>query len=666
MSWLQSQHDDITGDRYAMGSTMLQQSMLNQSQFFNFQGFFLPHSVKELFRYSAHAMLTNSAVNPALEKLAEYPITEFVFTPEINFDQDDKDYERILKSKESLVKTWQKIFEHLQAKEFAMKCGLNFQTYGNVFVSVYQPFDRHLVCRHCGSEERAKTAKWEWERGSLQFVLTCSYCNKKGKAKVNDVLVSDYKRIHLISLYPGNIDIDFDPYSGETEYYYTIPESELSKIKQGNRLRLLHTPMDVIIATRQTRGAQRAKAAKIKFKKGNLFHLPRASFDLPGVETPWGIPNTVAVLQDLFYFNMMRRAQLALMMEHILPFRFVFPASDTGGNTTLPVDLLDWRRRLNTEIKKWKKDPLYIMVSPVPLAHDQMGGQGKALMLFPELEQVQTNLMNGLNVPQEFVRGGLQYSGTSVSLRMLENSLFNQVNGIVRLFRWAAQRISQITGIETVKIDMKKFKMADDIQAKQLSFNYWQAGAISGKTLGQLNDFDYAEETRYRLAENLEKAVSEAKAQAEAATRQQMLQSMLLEASPPEGNLGFPTIPHEQLEGIFNALRAMKPADAQRVIEQLGQQNPDLARQLAQRQATDPQLLAQQAQQIAAMPPEQQSQLFGQLEQSNPLLASIMDNMLTQMGLPPRAAQQPLNGRQEVSPNMPEQRPPRRSGGAAM
>jgi hypothetical protein len=665
MSWLQSQHDDLTGDMYAMGSTMLQQSMLNQSQFFNFQGFFLPHSVKELFKYSAHAMLTNSAVNPAIEKLAEYPITEFTFTPKINAEQDDEDYTRILESKQELIKTWEKIFEHLQAKEFAMKCGLNFQTYGNVFCSVYQPFERHLVCKHCGGEERAKNAKWEWERGALQFILTCASCEKKGRAKVNDVLISDYTRIHLISFYPGNIDIDYDPYSGVTEYYYTIPESELSKIKQGNRVRLLHTPMDVIIAARQTKGAQRGKAAKIKFKQGNLFHLPRASFDLPGVETPWGIPNTVAILQDLFYFNMMRRAQLALMMEHILPFRFVFPASDTGGNTTLPVDLLDWRRRLNTEIRKWKKDPLYIMVSPVPLAHDQMGGQGKALMLFPELEQVQTNLMNGLNVPQEFVRGGLQYSGTSVSLRMLENSLFNQVNGIVRLFRWVAKRISQITGIEHVKIDMKKFKMADDIQAKQLSFNYWQSGVLSGKTLGVLNDFDYAEESRYRIAENLEKAIADAKAQAEAATRGQTIQSLLVNALPPEGNFGFPTIPHEQVESVFEALRPLKPEQAQMAIERIAQQNPDLARQLMRRQATDPQMIAQQAQQMATMPPEQQAQIFAQLEQTNPLMASIMDRMLTQMGLAPQAGvQQPAGG--EVSKNMPEQKPPRRQGGSPM
>jgi hypothetical protein len=233
------------------------------------------------------------------------------------------------------------------------------------------------------------------------------------------------------------------------------------------------------------------------------------------------------------------------------------------------------------------------------------------------------------------VRGGLQYTGTSVSLRMLENSLLNQVNGIINLFQWVAKRISEITSLEEVDVDMLPFKMADDVQQKSLIFQMWSAGAISGNYLGQVNDFDYDDEQRKRLAENLDKALSDAKATAEAATRAQSIQSMLQNAMPPESGMAGPTVPHEQVEQLYGVLGKMKPKDAEGAIQRLSSQNPALARQLQTRMQTDPAVIQGQAQQLAGMDPAARDQAMQEMEQTNPLAAAIMNQVLAQFNVQP-------------------------------
>lgn len=674
MSWLQPQHDDLTGDFYAGGAQgLLQQTLMGQSQFFNFEGFFLPSTIKELFKYSAYMVLTSSSINPVIEKMAEYPITDFIFQPEPDEELDEKEHQEFLEANKSLIRKWEEIALELKFKEFAMKLAMNYQTYGNSFAGVYQPFDRHLVCRACGVEERAKNAKWDWDRGSLQFILHCRACGKKKAADINDVMVKDWRRANLISYYPGHFDIDYDPYSGVTEYYYTVQDDELQKIKQGDRLRLINTPMDVIDAARMSRSG-RSKSPRVRFYKNNVYHLARASFDLPGTETPWGIPNTISVLRDMFYMNMMKRAQLALLLEHIIPLQIIFPAVDVGVNTTVPINLNDWRKTYGKELIKWKRDPLYKILSPIPLGCTQIGGQGKALMLYPEMEQTENAIVNGLNAPLEFVRGGLTYSGSNVSLRMLENSLFNQVSGIVRIFQWIANTIADMCGLKRVKVSMKKFKMTDDIQAKQLQLTLWQLGLISGKTLAQTNDLDYDYEIETRTAENLSRAITDAKAQAEAASNLQALQSILMNAMPPQTTLSEPTIPSAQVDQLFQIFQGMPPNKAKKNMEDLAMQNPELARALQTRMDSDPGIMAGQAQQLAAMPDDQRNIALQEITQNNPVMGALMENMMAHFGkatlqgagTPGRGAPgKPAQGG-KIDKNMPNQKPPVRKGGSAM
>lgn len=370
----------------------------------------------------------------------------------------------------------------------------------------------------------------------------------------------------------------------------------------------------------------------------------------------------------MFYLNMMKRAQLGLLLEHVIPLQIIFPAVDVGVNTTVPMNLNDWRKTYQKELMKWKRDPLYKILSPIPLGSTQIGGQGKALMLYPEMEQTENSIVNALNAPLEFIRGGLTYSGSNVSLRMLENSLFNQVNGIVRMFQWIVETIAHIAGLKPVNVSMKKFKMADDIQAKQLQLTMYQLGLVSGKTLMQTNDLDYDYEIDTRTSENLARAITDAKAQAQAATNLQAIQSLLMSAMPPQTTLSEPTVPAGQVDQLMDVFQGMKPDKAKKELENLSMQNPELARALQTRLNTDPGMLANTAMGLVRMPNDQRDIAMQEITQNNPYMGAIVENMMRHFGsanLSAAGASTP-GGAPKPEKNMPDQKPPTRKGGSPM
>jgi len=669
--------DDVVGDLgFLFSNALLQRTMIGESQFFQFESFYLPATIKELFAFSAHAHLTNEVVNSAVEKVAEYPITEFQFTPKLKAATDTPEYRTELRSKEGLVETWQDLFDDtLSAKTYAIKTGQHYQIYGNAFASVYAPFDRILVCANsqCRHEELLDKANWKWDTAKMNFIMKCRRCQQNLAARFYDKAVTGEAallRMNLVSWQPSNIEIDFDPYSGARDFYYVIPESEAKAIREGNPVRLRNTPKDMIDAVKMTRNKSGAQA-RIRFHRGQIFHLARPGIDLPGVETPWGMPATVSVLRSIIYLNIMRRAQLALMMEHILPFRYLFPGIEVGSNSTINIDLGDWRRRMKVELTKWKKDPLYIMLSPIPLGQGQMGGQGKALMLFNEMGMVKDDMIAGLNVPREFVYGGLTYSGSNVSLRMLENSLLNQVEQIEKMFRWVIKRVHAITGLEKVGVGLRRFKMADDIQLRQLILGLWQSRAISGEMLGLEFGFDFNEQMRKRNYEDVELAVSNAKAQAEAANRMMALQSMLQNFLAPEMKTTMPAIDPTQIEQVYQGLSKMKPEEQAGILQQVAATNPGLARQLQTRAMTDIGQYGSQLQTMLSMTPEDAQTTFQEMQANNPVMALIVGNLAESFNLQPLLGMGGDEGGQggkspKVDKPMPNQKPPRRETGKSM
>ena len=198
----------------------------------------------------------------------------------------------------------------------------------------------------------------------------------------------------------------------------------------------------------------------------------------------------------------------------------------------------------------------------------------------------------------------------------------------------------------------------------------YQLGIVSGQTLAQSNDMDYDYENTTRTAENLANAIANAKAQAEAAGEIQALQSLLMNAMPPQTSLAQPTIPQGQMDQLFTLFQQMKPPQAKKTMDEIGAQNPELARALQIRLRTDPSVIANQTKELMVMPTDQRDTALQEITQSNPLMGAMVENMMAQFGaanLQTAGTSTPAKpGAGKTDKNMPAQKAPIRKGGSPM
>lgn len=145
-------------------------------------------------------------------------------------------------------------------------------------------------------------------------------------------------------------------------------------------------------------------------------------------------------------------------------------------------------------------DQNYIPILPLPIGQQTIGGDGRALLLSQEIRVWSEHIVAGMGIPVELIFGGLSYSGSNVSLRMLENMFLGYLSDQLALLRWVIERTSSYLGWAPVSARFKPFKMADDLQRKAYLFQLNQAGKLSDESL--LADADYDSFKEDKIMEN--------------------------------------------------------------------------------------------------------------------------------------------------------------------
>jgi hypothetical protein len=346
-------------------------------------------------------------------------------------------------------------------------------------VSILYPFHKYLQCRMCGYKERIKRLKFrrQWDFKNFKYTLNCPRCSHLGNCKVKDEYYKSYRDIKLIRWNPSDLDIDFNPITREAEYAYNAPEKIRSKVLRKNRRYLEDLP-SALISSMKTR-------RPFILTRENIFHFKAPTPSLESNDEGWGYPPILPALKDSFYLQIMKKSQEAIMLEHLVPLDVLFPAStDANANPYQMINLADWKRRIEGEIVKWRWDPNHKPILPIPIGHQRIGGNGRAMMLTQEIRAWSEHIIAGMGVPQEFVFGGLSWSGSSVSLRMLENQLLTYRTMHEHfLEHFLIPNIARFMGWREVKVHMREFKMADDMQMKQMLMSLNQLRKISDKTL---------------------------------------------------------------------------------------------------------------------------------------------------------------------------------------
>ncbi len=618
-----------------------QRGMMYPSPFFDVGHTYLPTTVRQLFRWCRYYFLTSPLINAAVFKMSEYPVTEVII------DHGNKE----------TAGKWQEYLEDkLKYRSFQIEVGLDYNVYGNAYVSVVYPFIKYLKCPSCAYSEQACRIRQHWRMVDFKFRLTCPKCGATENADVQDVYIRNKDGIRLRRWNPEDVDLVHNEVAGTTTYFYTPPPSVTNDVVQGKKEVVEKYPQLFLQAM--------AERKSIVFSPGSIFHFKRPS--ISGKDAGYGTPIVLPVLKDLFQLQIMRKAQEALLLEHILPLRTIFPQAASGTSDVFTtVALVDWKEQVGMEIARWRQDPGYIPIMPLPMGNQTIGGDGKALLMTAEMQQGNETVLAGMGVPREFIFGGLTYSGSNVSMRILENGFLSYIKDHKLMLSWIIREISTFLNWVPARARFKAFKMADDLQRKAFDLQLNQLGKISDTTLLSGSDYDQQEENEimrkeapHRLnamkAQRLMQAEVEGEAMLVQSKYQAKAQALMMAAqqpAPAPGEPGAAEDPAAGTPGGQDVGAGQDPTDA-------------MGSPLSQDQeggGMDVMMMAQTlAQSYMNMPPDQQASALQNLEVQSPDLASLVKSMLSAMqgqSQVPQVAGAPVV---DARPN-PTQRPPTRA-----
>jgi hypothetical protein len=318
---------------------------------------------------------------------------------------------------------------------------------------------------------------------------------------------------------PTDIDIKYHEQTGSKDYFYTPPQPLKADIISGRREVVAETPQVVLEAIQLNR--------PVRMNPQSFFHLARTT--VSSQDRGLGVPIIFPVLKDVFYLQTLKKAQEALSLTTIVPLRIFFP--QPGGPLSDPattINLTDWRNQLEVELRRFRYDPGYTPILPFPVGHQVVGGEGRALLLSQEIRMWSDQIIVGMGYPPSLVFGDVTWSGSSVALRMLENTFLRFMELRRRLFDFVVQNISTGLGWQKIDYHMKPFKMADDLAKRQMAMNLAQWGKISDRTLLAECDYDFDREQQLIRDEQdlrLQTAIRQSKVSAEAQGEAMLIQS---------------------------------------------------------------------------------------------------------------------------------------------
>tara|TARA_B100001123_G_scaffold448993_1_gene612441 strand:+ start:4643 stop:6397 length:1755 start_codon:yes stop_codon:yes gene_type:complete len=447
--------------------------------------------IKQLFDACLYAMVADPLVSAAASKMATYPITPIRLT-----GVDGGNIPTSIKRK------WEEVLhDNLQMEMFQIEIGLDYYGYGNSIVSLRVPFKKFLKCKACEAEFdlTALKARKDWTFNKYRFSLICPKCRHTSEPHVEDRYIRSARNTRLKRWNVRDIDITYYPMSSEYVYRYNIPNSYKSLLNSGDVKAIASTPVEMLEALR--------KGISFKLENSNLFHFKPPSIVVDDTQMGWGFPPILPTLKDGYYIQLMKKAQEAILHDHVVPMRWLSPAGTGSIDVYRTVNLAQWKKEVESQIRKWRGDVNHIPIFPLPLQMQQFGGQGKALLLVQEIQELSKQRLAGMGVPQEMVFGGLRWSSSSVSLKMLENILMTyRLQHHRMLNSFIIPMLSRVLGLPLVRAEMSPFKMGDDVQAKQILMNLSSNGKISDETLLGEMDLSFREEQERINKENRVKA----------------------------------------------------------------------------------------------------------------------------------------------------------------
>lgn len=404
----------------------------------------LPDDYREIFKWCRYFFKFDSLIGASVRALATFPVTDWILNDTENSDDAEAEgSDNETEEPSETFKFYENMLNDIKLYNHMIEVGYDYFLYGNCIVF---------------AEPGIKTIKRRNKETGEVF-------EKK------EVVWKSVQRLDLT-----RVRIDRDPKTGEKIYYYDIPPDLKRVIKTQKPKEKFDRIPEIFKKAVLNKGL-------VKLKSQYVYQLQMPSES--GDNGLWATPPVTHAFKLLLYMNILRQAQEAIAHEHIIPKRIYFFQETSEFSPGM--DFTDLAMDFSVELKKQLDDPNYQIISPFPIDQVEQNTIGKTLMLVPELEQIQESILAAMGLPREFIFGGLSYSGSTTSLRILENHFITYRTGLLEYINdFLIKRLAEIRGEwealddddRLVKVTLSELKMADDIQQKQLMMQLNQQGKI--------------------------------------------------------------------------------------------------------------------------------------------------------------------------------------------
>lgn len=391
---------------------------------------YVPEDIKGIMNLCRYFFAFDPLVHAAMRNMAMYPLTKLTI-------------QSVRYPKEAQV-LQDMLYRELELQRFLHAMSLDYFVYGNAF------------CMHLS---------------------------------VNGSRLPVFRRVPVMEMSLGE-----DPTTGDTRYFWLISPAIRRMLDHKTDPEFKD---DYNVFTKTFPGAQYVEQAvknnkALIMRKKHFYHLRMEGESASNQH--WGFPMIQPVLKTLFYRNILRKAQEALAMEHIVPLRIFF-IQPPDRDSYSPAAYSETAQELAKIISKAANDPNMKVVSPAPVGVISAGGQGRMLMVTPEIQQLDETALAGMLVPREFVYGGLSYSGSSVSMRMTENRVVSFRNQLVDLVQnfvlpHVMDAVYPEFNASDFTVAFAELKALDDIQQKQLLINLNASGKLPDSMLYSALEID--------------------------------------------------------------------------------------------------------------------------------------------------------------------------------
>jgi len=471
----------------------------------------MPESIQTALRWTEYIMNANGPYRQAIDRVVSYFITDVEI-----YDVGENKTGREEKDKYQTF-----IADTLSIQNVLKTVGMDYMTYGNSFTSLIVPFRRYLFCARCGFEMpldrvvNSEACAFSWQ--NFQFHATCPNCKYVGPWKHVDRRSGDTGHITVKRWSPHEIDILWDPYTGECSYVWKIPEDYRTLIKQGHLHHLERASWEVIQAIKN--------GQNLLFDKGIIFHLKEDA--LAGMRNRgWGISRVLANFREAWYYQILKRYNEAVALDYVIPFRVITPMPRGGdaqsSDPVHSINLSSFTARVNAMIRARRTDPARWNILPFPVQYQALGGDASQLAPRDLLDQGLETLLKCIGMPVELFNGTLTLQAAPAALRLFEANWSHLPHNLNLFLSELVSSVSRVMSWEPVGAKLQRVTHADDLNRQMAKLQLMQGQQISKSTGLSSVGLDYRDEIKQMLEEEKIYAEEQERMQAEMQQAQQM------------------------------------------------------------------------------------------------------------------------------------------------